>query len=202
MWQIVGLLSLLLCVCSTGALIHFASLSRFVPYVVEVDRSGAAAAVGPGLPMPHASKAVIEAQLERFVTLSRRVTTDIGLQRAAIFGVYGMLTPDDPATAKVTDYLNGSKARTPFARAQSETVSTEVASVLQQSDDSWQVDWVETTYEQPSGKRKERFEMRALVQVYQSETRRMTEEALRANPLGVFIRDFNWNRRQLHEVPQ
>ena len=202
MWQMVGLLSLMIAVASVGGLIHLAGRSRFVPYVVEVDTSGNVRAVQRAEEMAPASRAVIEAQLEKFVTLSRRVTTDIGLQRAGIFGVYGMMTPDDPSAGKMTEYLNGDEERTPFRRAQTETVSTEVKSILHQTQETWQVDWVETVYERESGKRKERFEMRALVQVYQTSPKHMSEEALRSNPLGVYVRDFSWSRKQSREVPQ
>lgn len=202
MWQAVGLLSLLIALAAVGALIHLAGQSRFVPYVVEVDTAGNVRAVQRAEERPAAGRAVIEAQLEKFVTLSRRVTTDIGLQRSAIFGVYALLNPDDPATGKMTEYLNADDERTPFRRAERETANTEVTSILQQSKETWQVDWVETVYERGTGKRKERFEMRALVQVYQSSARHMTEEALRSNPLGIYVRDFNWSRKQDREVRQ
>jgi type IV secretion system protein VirB5 len=202
MWQVVGLLSLMIAVASVGGLIHLAGRSRFVPYVVEVDTSGNVRAVQRAEEMPAADRAVIEAQLEKFVTLSRRVTTDIGLQRAAIFGVYAMMSQDDPAAGKMTEHLNGDEARTPFRRAERETVNTEVTSILPQTQESWQVDWIETVYERASGKRKERFDMRALVQVYQANRLHMTEESLRSNPLGVYVRDFSWNRKQAREVPQ
>ena len=202
MWQVVGLLSLMIAVASVGGLIELAGRSRFVPYVVEVDTEGNVRAVQRAQEMAPASRAVIEAQLEKFITLSRRVTTDIGLQRAAIFGVYAMMSQDDPAAGKMTEYLSGDEARTPFRRAERETADTEVTSILQQTKETWQVDWTETVYERSSGKRKEHFEMRALVQVYQTSPRHMTEEALRANPLGVYVRDFSWSRKQAREVPQ
>lgn len=202
MWQAVGLLSLMIAVAAVGGVIHLASQSQLVPYVVEVDTAGNVRAVQRAVEMAPATQPVIEAQLEKFVTLSRRVTTDIGLQRSAIFGVYAMLTPDDPATGKMTEFLSGHEERTPFARAQRETVNTEVTSILRQTEETWQVDWVETVYERGSGKRKERFSMRALVQVFTISPRHMTEEALRNNPLGIYVRDFSWNRQQAREVPQ
>lgn len=202
MWQVVGLLSLMIAVASVGGMIHLAGRSRFVPYVVEVDTSGNVRAVQRAEEMAAPGRAVIEAQLEKFVTLSRRVTTDIGLQRAAIFGVYAMMTEDGPAAGKMTEYLNGDEQRTPFRRAEKETVNVEVTSVLHQTEESWQVDWTEAVYERGSGKRKERFDMRALVQVYQSSPKHMSEEALRSNPLGIYIRDFSWGRKQPREASQ
>jgi type IV secretion system protein VirB5 len=202
MWQVAALVSLMIALACVGALIHFAGRSRFVPYVVEVDSKGNVTPIERAKETAAANRAVIEAQLERFVTLSRRVTTDIALERAAIFGVYSMLSADDPAAGKVTDYLNGDPERTPFRRAEHETVSTEVTSVLPQSKATWQIDWIETVYDRDSGARKDRFEMRALLQVYQSAGKSSNEEELRGNPLGIYIRDFNWTRRKTTQVPQ
>ena len=202
LWQVVGLVSLMIALACAGALIHFAGQSRFVPYVVEVDTAGNVRAVQRAEELGSTARPVIEAQLEKFVTLSRRVTTDIALQRSAIFGVYAMLTPDDPATGKMNEYLSKDAERTPFKRAERETVSTEITSILQQSRETWQVDWTETVYERDSGKRKERFEMRALVQLYQTSPRHTSEEALKTNPLSIYVRDFTWSRKQERQVRQ
>src|SRR5438045_5705114 len=71
LWQAVGLLSLLIALACAGGLIHIAGRSRFVPYVVEVDRQGNVRAVQRAEQRPAANRAVIEAQLDKFVTLSR-----------------------------------------------------------------------------------------------------------------------------------
>ncbi|HMJ09839.1 MAG TPA: VirB8/TrbF family protein, partial [Polyangiaceae bacterium] len=125
LWQAVALVSLMIAAAAVSGLLVLSTRSRFIPYVIEVDRAGLVQAVARADRMPPPTRAVIEAQLEKFVTLSRRVTTDVALQRSAIFGVFAMLTPDDAATVKMTDYLNGSEERTPFNRAKTETVTTE-----------------------------------------------------------------------------
>jgi type IV secretion system protein VirB5 len=194
LWQAIGLLSLLVALACVGGLVHIAGQSRFVPYVVEVDAQGTARAVRRADAMPAASHAMLEGQLDRFITLSRRVSADIAVQRQSIFDVYALLEAESAAAGKMTDHLNGDPLKTPFARAQNETVSTQVRSVLQQSPESWQIDWTETVFERTSGKRKDQFEMRALVQVRQAQLQHDSEESLRANPLGVYIRDFTWSR--------
>lgn len=199
MWQAIGLLSLLVALACVGGLVHIAGQSRFVPYVVEVDSTGNVRAVQRAERVAAASEAVVQAQLEKFITLSRRVTTDISLQRAAIFGVFAMLAADSPAAGKMSEHLNGDAERTPFARAQRETVSTDITSILKETPQSWQVEWTETVYERSSGKRKEQFEMRALVQVYEVDLQHVTEQSLRDNPLGVYMRDFSWSRVQKPE---
>jgi type IV secretory pathway TrbF-like protein len=192
LWQAVGLISLLIALCAVGGVVHLASQSQFIPYVVQVDDRGRLHAMSRADQMPAASRAVIESQLESFITLSRRVTTDIALERAAIFALYAMLAPDDPAAVKMTEHLNGDPTKTPFARAKSETVSTAITSILPQTANSWQVEWTEIVFSR-EGKAKAQVQWRALVDVYQSQPHHTTEEALRDNPLGVYIRDYSWN---------
>ena len=43
-WQVVGILSLLIALSAVGGMIHIGSQSKFVPYVVEVDKLGQAVA--------------------------------------------------------------------------------------------------------------------------------------------------------------
>jgi len=192
LWQVVALISLLIALCAVGGVVHLASRSQFIPFVVEVDDRGRVHALSRADQMPAASRAVIESQLESFITLSRRVTTDIALERAAIFALYAMLAPDDPATVKMTEHLNGDPTKTPFARAKNETVSTAITSILPQTATSWQVEWTETVFGR-QGNTKAQVQWRALVDVYESQPHHTTEEALRDNPLGVYIRDYSWN---------
>jgi len=203
LWQIVGLLALLLALACVAGLIHLASQSRFVPYVVEVDRLGHTYAVSRADRLEPADKRVIEAQLADFITMARRVTPDVALQRQAVFRVYSMLSPGDPATAKMNAYLNGSEERNPFNRARQETVVTEVRSILQQSDESYQVEWIETQYDRKGAQKGAPANMRALVTVYQAPLGQKTsEETLRDNPLGIFVRDFDWVRqRAVEDLP-
>src|SRR5689334_1540144 len=44
-WQLVAMLSLLIALTAVGGMVHMSSQSRFVPYVVEVDRLGQAVAI-------------------------------------------------------------------------------------------------------------------------------------------------------------
>src|SRR4051812_48950949 len=44
-WQMIAILCLLIVLATVGGIIHVASQSKFVPYVVEVDKLGQAVAV-------------------------------------------------------------------------------------------------------------------------------------------------------------
>ncbi|HNH17921.1 VirB8/TrbF family protein, partial [Zoogloea sp.] len=118
------------------------------------------------------------------------------LQRKAVFRVYSMLAPNDPATARMNEWLNGSEESSPFKRAAKETVSIEIASVLPQTPETWQVDWVETSRDRQGILKGQPFRMRALVTVYVAEpTTSTSEEQIRNNPIGLYVRDFSWAKQ-------
>jgi type IV secretory pathway TrbF-like protein len=76
-------------------------------------------------------------------------------------------------------------------------VNVEVTSVLQQSPDTWQVDWTETTRDR-QGVLKDKdgpVRMRALVTMYTVEINNETpEEQFAKNPFGIYVRDFSWSK--------
>ena len=196
MWQLLGILSLLIALAGVGGMIYIGSHSRFVPYVVEVDKLGQAVAVAPAQRAAAVDQRVVHASVASFISDARVVTPDVALQRKAVFRLYSMLSANDPATAKTNEWLNGTEDSTPFKRAARETVSTEVLSVLPQSPDTWQVDWVEAVRDRQGILKGAPFRMRALVTVYSvPATPQTTEEQVRNNPLGIYVRDYSWSKQ-------
>jgi type IV secretion system protein TrbF len=195
-WQVVGILSLLIALASVGGIVYIGSQSKFVPYVVEVDKLGQAVAIAPAEAAAPADKRVVEASVASFIADARLVTPDVALQRKAIFHVYSMLAGNDPAAAKMTEWFSAAEESKPFARAKQETVSIEITSALPQTPDTWQVDWIETTRDRQGLLKGHPFRMRALVTVYiAAPTNKTTEEQIRNNPLGIFVRDFSWSKQ-------
>lgn len=195
-WQILAMLSLLIALAGVGGIVHIGSQSKFIPYVIEVDKLGQAAAMAPANPAALADQRVIHSSVAAFIADARLVTPDIALQRKAIFRIYAMLSANDAATAKTNEWLNGTEDSSPFKRAEKTTVSTEVVSVLPQTDDTWQVEWIETERDRQGALKTKPFRMRALVTVYllppTSDTK---EEQIRNNPLGIYVRDYSWSRQ-------
>lgn len=195
-WQVVGILSLLIVLAAVGGLIHIGSQSKFVPYVVEVDKLGQVVAVAPAQRAAVVDQRVVHASVASFISDARLVTPDVALQRKAVFRLYSMLSANDPATAKTNKWLNGSEDSSPFKRAAKETVSTEILSVIPQTPDTWQVDWMETTHDRQGVAKGQPLRMRALVTVYTvATTANTTEEQVRNNPLGIYVRDFSWSKQ-------
>ncbi|WP_417519364.1 conjugal transfer protein TrbF [Marinobacter sp.] len=196
-WQVVGVLSLLIALAAVGGMIHIGSKSKFIPYVIEVDKLGAAQAMGAASASSQADPRVLGATVSKFIENSRFVSPDIALQRKAVFSVYSHLSPNDPATIKMNEWLNGSEDASPFKRAAKEMVSINITSVLPQTPTTWQVDWIETTRDRQGIQKGQPATMRALVTVYSANTSpQATEEELRNNPLGIYVRDFSWSRLQ------
>ena len=196
MWQITGLLCLLIALAAVGGMTYIGAQSKFVPYMVPVDNLAQA---GVPVVLDRAAPAdprVIHSTVATFVSDARTVTPDIALQRKAVFRIYAHMAPNDPATTKMNEWLNGSPEASPFKRAENETVSTAILSVLAQSPDTWQIDWTETTRDRTGGVKSGPTRMRALVTVYSvPPTSQTTEEQIRDNPLRIFVRDFNWSRQ-------
>jgi type IV secretory pathway TrbF-like protein len=195
-WQLLSILSLLIALASIGGIIHIGSQAKFVPYVVQVDKLGQALAVAPAERAAPADVRVLEASVASFISDARLVTPDVALQRKAVFRLYSMLAPNDPGTARMNEWLNGTEEASPFKRAAKETVSIEIASVLQQTPETWQVDWLETTRDRQGIVKGTPVRMRSLVTVYVVEpTTDTSEEQMRNNPLGIYVREFSWSRQ-------
>lgn len=195
MWQIIGILSLLIALSAVGGVIYIGQQSKFVPYVIEVDKLGRAVAVARADRAAPVDSRVVQATLTSFIADARMVTPDVAVQRAAIYRVYALLAPGDPATVKMNEFMNGSADANPFQRAAKETVHTEITSALPQSAETWQIDWIEETRDR-QGALKSTARMRALITIYVAPPTNKTDEAqIRRNPLGVFVRDFSWSRQ-------
>ena len=194
--QIVSILSLLVALAAVCGVVYIGSQSKFVPYVIEVDKLGQAVAVQPAQASSPTNERVIHAYLAAFINDARMVTPDIAIQRAAIFRVYAMLSNNDPATLEMNEWLNGDPNSNPFKRAEKETVGVQIESVIRQTPESWQVDWVETTRDRQGVVTLPPFHMRALVTVYLvPPTQATTEDQIRKNPIGLFVKDFRWSRQ-------
>lgn len=192
---LLGLLGMMIGLASVGGWIYVSSQSKFVPYVVHVDKLGEQVGVAPAQRAAPVDQVVVRASVAAWIANVRLVTPDIALQRKAVFSVYAMLAPNDAATARTNEWLNGTEDSSPFKRAAKETVSVEIETVLPQTPDTWQVDWIETTRDRQGVLKGQPQRWRALLTVYTVPTTpATTEQQMRDNPLGVHIRDFSWSK--------
>lgn len=194
MWQAIGLVSLLIAMAAVGGIIHIGSQSKIIPMVFQQDASANTISVTKLDRVPDAVLIDYQTAVVNFITNTRTVTPDVSLQRKAVISAYAYLAPQDPATMKTNEYLNGSPERNPFKRAENETVSVEIRSVLPQTKDSWQVDWTETVRSRDGSLKSKPFNMRALVTTYQNTDTPVNENTF-VNGHFIFIRDYNWSKQ-------
>ena len=196
-WQVIGILSLLIALAGVGGVIHIGSQSKFIPYVVEVDKLGQTVAAGPVQAAGKADPRVIHAAVADWIGCARMVSPDVALQRKCVFKTYSMLASNDPATPKMNEWLNGTPDSSPFKRAEREMVSVEIKTVIPQTPDTWQVEWVESSRDRQGSLKGPPVSWRALVTTYIAEvTPSTTDEQLRNNPLSIYVRDYSWSRIQ------
>jgi type IV secretion system protein VirB5 len=196
MFALGGVLCLLIALAAVGGMTYIGSQSKFVPYVVQVDKLGQREAVGRADRAQPEDPRVVRASVAAWIADARLVTPDVALQRKAVFRLYAMLAPNDPATAKMNEWLNGTESSSPFKRAANETVSIEIDTTLQQTAETWQVDWTETTRDRQGALKAPPQRWRALVTVYSvAPTPETTEQQMRDNPLGIHVRDFSWSKQ-------
>jgi type IV secretory pathway TrbF-like protein len=192
-WQLVAVAGLLVGLAGVAGIAYVGSKSKFVPYVIEVDKLGEAVAVGPARVAGPADPRVVRASLASFIASARLVTPDVALQRDAIFRVYAMLHSKDPAAQAMNEWYNGNKDASPFVRAAKVTVTTDINSVLPISDTSWQVDWQETTRDRSGALVGQPVHMRAMLTVYLEPVSTTTDEAaIERNPLGIYVSTYTW----------
>jgi type IV secretion system protein TrbF len=192
-WQLMGIMGLLVGLAGVAGIAYVGSKSKFVPYVIEVDKLGEAVSVGPAQVATTADPRVVRASLASFIASSRLVTPDVSLQREAIFRVYAMLHTKDPAAEAMNEWYNGTKDSSPFAKAAKVTVTTDINSVLPVSTSSWQVDWQETTRDRDGALVGQPVHMRAVLTVYlEPPATTAQESAIQRNPLGIYVSNYNW----------
>ncbi|KTC71807.1 conjugal transfer protein trbF [Legionella birminghamensis] len=194
-WQVVAIGSLLIALAAVGGVISIGSQSKFIPLVFQQDANGNTLSVTRGDLVSEASLDDYRAAAAHFIESLRLVSADADLQKKAVFQVYSYLNNNDAALTKVQEFYSGKQNTNPFDRATHEMVSIEIKSVLQETESSWQVDWIETVRGRDGAIKEKPFAMKAIVTLYQAlDLKGVSSEVLLKNPHFLYIRDFNWSR--------
>jgi len=159
--------------------------SHIVPWVVEVDRLGAARVVAPATASYHPTDPQIEWQLARFIENVRSRPTDPVVLRQNLASAYAFTT--EQGTAALNDYA---RASDPFADLADKQVSVDVKSVVRASPDSFRIAWDERHYDH--GQLAATTHWSAILTIV---IRTPTDAAtLSRNPLGLYVHAINWSQ--------
>jgi type IV secretory pathway TrbF-like protein len=187
-WRTMALLCSVTALVACSGMIWLAAHSRVVPFIAVVDGLGRPIASGTGDQTSTADERLKKAVLLQWVEQLRAVTTDGIAQRKAIDRVYSHIANNSPAMSFVSDYY---RANQPFVRAQKETVSVEVRTVLPTSERTIEIEWVETTRDL-YGAVKSTDQWKGLFTI--TITPPSDERTVRVNPLGIYVISANWSR--------
>ena len=184
-WRLMAFVGLLLTTGLSAALAWQSMQSRVVPYVVEVDRLGQAQAVTPADAGYRPTDPQIAWHLGRFISNVRSRSLDPVLMRENWLSAY------DFATTRGARFLDEyARADNPFAEVGRLTASVQVTSVVRASDDTFRIAWIERAYERGNLASTSRWTAMATVKLRQPRS----AEALRKNPLGLYVDAIDWSR--------
>jgi type IV secretion system protein TrbF len=166
-------------------LFWLSSKARITPYVVEVSSNGDIRAVGAALANWHPSDAQIAQNLGRFIQQTRSLSSDPIVVRQNWLNAY------DLVTAKAAASLNAYAASNdPFKNIGKRTVTVDIVSVVRAGPESFELRWRESAYEQGRWISEAHYTAMPGIKL-QTPT---TEEAIRKNPLGLYIDTLNWSK--------
>jgi type IV secretion system protein TrbF len=169
----------------TAGLIWQGARGTIVPWVVQVDKFGEAQAVAPADAGYNPTDPQIAFHLARFIEQVRAIPADPIIVRENWLRAYDFTT--DKGALALSDYA---RANDPFAKIGKEQVAVDVASVIRASTDSFRVAWTERHYQ--DGSLAETTRWSAILTITVQIPR--TPDALRKNPLGLFINAINWSK--------
>lgn len=184
-WRFMAFGCLALAIGLSGGVIWQAGRSTITPYVVEIDTLGQTRAVGPAIAAYEPTDAQIAYHLARFIENVRSLSIDPIVVRQNWLRAYDYAT--DRAANTLNDYA---RENDPFSRVGQRTVTVEVSSVVRSSGDSFDVRWREQSFENGTLAATTRYT--AVLSIVLQPPR--TEEALRKNPLGIYVHALNWSR--------
>ena len=186
-WRMMTLILAALSAVLGGGLVYQSAKSTVTPYVVEVNSDGLVRAVGPAARSSYVpNPAVLQYFIGQFVTYVRSLPADPVVAKNQWLSAYAYLRQSAANT------LNEIALKEqPLKRVGQEMVSVRIKSIVPLSKESYQVRWEENSYNRdgiPSG-------VKNMTGLFTVEIKPPTDEkALKANPLGLFITQFNWSQ--------
>ncbi len=184
-WRLMALGGLGLSIGLSSGLVWQSLQSRVTPYVVEVDRLGEARAVSPAEASYQPTDPQIAWHLGHFISAVRTISIDPVLMRNAWLEAYDFTTKR--GAQALSDYA---RTADPFALIGEHSVSVQVTSVVRASDRSFQVKWIETAYDH--GALTKTSHWTAILTIVTDPP--TTADALRKNPLGIYVDAIDWSR--------
>lgn len=184
-WRFMAFGSLALSMGLSAALVWQSANGSIVPWVVQVDRLGAAQAVAPATADYQPNDAQIAFYLARFIEQVRSIPADAIIVRQNWLRAYDFTT--QAGALALNDYA---RSNDPFAKVGKSQVAVEVSSVIRASPSSFRVAWIERRYQDGALASTERWSAILTVGVQPPRD----ADTLKKNPLGIYVNAINWSK--------
>lgn len=184
-WRYMAFGSLALAAGFSAALVWQSANGSIVPWVVQVDRLGQAQAVAPAVRDYQPNDPQIAFYLAHFIEQVRSIPADPVIVRQNWLRAYDFATQG--GALALNDYA---RANEPFTKVGKQQVAVDVSSVIRASPVSFRIAWVERRYQDGSLASTERWS--AILTIVVQPPR--DADALRKNPLGIYINAINWSK--------
>lgn len=168
-----------------GGLVWQSARGTITPWVVQVDKFGEAQTIAPADVDFQPTDPQIAFHLARFTEQVRSIPADAIVLRKDWLRAYDFTT--DRGAQALNDYARNND---PFVEVGKTQVAVDVSSVIRASKDSFRVAWTERRYKDSALIETSRWSaiLTTIVQPPRS------PDALRKNPLGIFITAINWSK--------
>ncbi|WP_026784637.1 conjugal transfer protein TrbF [Pleomorphomonas koreensis] len=184
-WRLMAFGSLVLSAGLAAGLVWQSMRGSVVPWVVQIDRLGAAQVVAPAEADYQPTDPQIAFHLARFIEQVRSIPADPVIVRQNWLRAYDF-TAQGGALA-LNDYA---RANDPFTKVGKTQIAVDVSSVIRASPDSFRIAWVQRTYQDGSLADTSRWS--AILTIIVQPPR--DADKLRANPLGIYVNAINWSK--------
>lgn len=179
-WRnIVGPGSLILFFISVCFFIYSINLQKTVPVLINVMPNGEAAFLGEvrQSAAPQIPESAILYQARKFITNLRSISTDPQVLYNNIEECYAMVTSSyEPVMTRAL------RTSSPFNLVGKIRRSLEIESVLKITNNSYQVDWIETSLDGGGTPKKSRMRSLITIKILPAD-----EKTIKKNPLGIYI---------------
>ena len=194
-WQIAagGLLAATLILA--GGMVWQATRSRYIPYIVEVDKLGYALTAPQPLiasTTPDAEGRIERYEIATFIRDARSVSSDPQVEQQQL---NSLLAHSRGAADRFLDsYFHADGfTHNPFKLAQKQTVTVQIDSILQISKQSYQVRWTETTRDLNGVNLSAATHWEAQLQTELIPPNSV--DTIVSNPLGLFVTQISWTQQ-------
>jgi type IV secretion system protein VirB5 len=188
-WRLMAIVEGVAILALIGGLIAVSMQTKVVPYLVEFNEHAEPVRVTRADVLAEPTANQTRAALATYVKGSRTVFGDRRAQQVMIDGVYAMTLPDSPAYQAMAEFH---RENNPYERSGKEAVEVAINTVSRISDDTWQVEWTETTRQLSGRVNDSKVWYGAYTVVVVPPT---DEKQIFVNPAGIYVKQFTSSPR-------